>query len=132
MAVTPITISDTEIAGNLKNVYTDIRKEYVQIATPLMSQLKKTGRKNSVGAKWGGNGLFFDAVLDGEYNANFSEIGYLPQSSQAREKQGFVNPVRLYARRAFDNYAMVGTQSKEAVFETLRRKVARASARAME
>lgn len=132
MADTVLSISDTEIEGNLKNVYTDIRKELLPVQTALMSQIKKVGKKNSVGARWGGNGLFFDAVLDGEYNAVFSSSGYLPQSSQAPEKQGKVNPVRLYARRTFDNYLMVGTQSKEAAFMSMRRKVTNAFSKAME
>lgn len=132
MAVTPITISDTELEGNLKNVYTDIRNELLPISTPLLAQIKKVGRKNSVGAKWGGNGLFFDVVLDGEYNANFSGSGYLPQSMQAPEKQGSVTPKRIYVRRAFDNFAMVGTQTKEAAFESLRRKVTGAFSKALD
>jgi len=36
MAVTPITISDTELEGNLKNVYTDIRNELLPISTPFV------------------------------------------------------------------------------------------------
>lgn len=132
MADTVLSISDAEIEGNLKNVYTDIRKELLPVQTALLAQLKKTAKKNSVGAKWGGNGLFFDVVLDGEYNAVFSASGYLPQSSQAPEKQGSVNPTRLYARRTFDNFMMVGTQSKEAAFLSMRRKVTNAFSKAME
>lgn len=131
MADTILTISDTEIEGNLKNVYTDMRKELLPVQTPLLAQLKKIGKKNAVGATWGGNGLFFDAVLDGEYNAVFSSAGHLPQSSQAPEKQGSVNPVRLYVRRTFDNFLMVGTKSKEAAFASMRRKVTGAFDKAM-
>ena len=39
MAVTPITITDTELEGNLKNVYTDIRNELLPISTPLLAQI---------------------------------------------------------------------------------------------
>lgn len=132
MADTVLSISDAEIEGNLKNVYTDLRTEYLPVSTPLVAQFKKIGKKNSVGARWGGNGLFFDAVLDGEYNANFSSAGHLPMSSQAPEKQGKVNPVRLYARRTFDNFLMVGTQSKEAAFQSMRRKITGAFSKAMD
>lgn len=119
---TPINITDTELAGNLKNVYTDYRNMLFPISTPTMAQLKKQKKGGSMGLKWGGNGVFFDVVVDRPVNAQFSG-GYLGESSQAREVQGSSGVKRLYVTRAFDNLAQVGTSSKEAAFVTLKSKL---------
>ena len=37
----PILITDTELQGNLKNVYSDIRQNLFPISTVLFAQIKK-------------------------------------------------------------------------------------------
>lgn len=119
----PIRITDTELEGNLKNVYTDIRQQLFPTSTVLLAQIKKSGPGGLKSLKWGGNGLFFDVVTNPPVNWGASDLGYLPQSSQQKEVQGSVGVRRFYVTRSFDNLAIVGTQSKKSAFMALKSKL---------
>jgi hypothetical protein len=123
MAQQPIYISDAELAGDLKNLYSDIRNELFPISTPLLSAIQKRGPEGANKVNWGGNNVYFDIVVGPPVNWSFSTTGQLPYSSEAQEVQGNVGIARFYVTRAFDNLAMVGTASKEAAFIGLREKI---------
>ena len=128
MAQNIIYISDTELAGDLKNRYEDIRQELVPIICPLLSAIKKKGPGGTGNVSWGGNNMYFDIVTQTEVNWSWSPTGQLPYSTQATEVQGNVGIARFYLTRAFDRLPIVGTQSKESAFMSLRDKITRAFA----
>ena len=100
------------------------------IVTPLLSALKKKtpGGGGLGNASWGGNNLYFDVVTQTEVNWSWSTTGQLPYSTQAQEVQGNVGIARFYLTRAFDRLPIIGTQSKQAAFISLRDKITRAFA----
>lgn len=114
-----IAISDAELAGNLKNVYSDITNNLFPIVTPTFAQIKK----RKAGLKWGGNGVYFNVLTGRPVGATFSDSGSLGVSSKVNEKQGFEGVARLYVTRQFDNLAMVGTASKESAFASLNSRI---------
>ncbi len=120
----PIYINDTELAGDLKQLYNDMRTELFPIITPLFASIKKEGRGGPKRLNWGGQGAYFDVVLNPPVNWGVNNAGELPPSSQTTEVQGNLGPVRFYMRRQFDNLAIVGTSSKQAAFISLRQKIA--------
>lgn len=120
---TPILITDTELQGNLKNVYSDIRQQLFPISTVLFAQIKKEGPGGMRQLKWGGRNVFFDVTANPPVNWGASDAGYLPESSQVTEVQGNVGIRRFYVTREFDNLAIVGTQSKQAAFLSLKSKI---------
>lgn len=132
MAQNIIYITDTELAGDLKNLYSDFRTELFPISTALLASMRKMGPNGPDKAQWGGNNLFFDVVTGPEVNWSFSATGQLPYSSEATEVQGNVGISRFYVTRAFDNLAVVGTASKQMAFISLRQKIAKAFTNAME
>jgi len=119
----PILITDTELQGNLKNVYSDIRQQLFPISTVLFAQIKKEGPGGMRQLKWGGRNVFFDVTANPPVNWGASDAGYLPESSQVTEVQGNVGIRRFYVTREFDNLAIVGTQSKQAAFLSLKSKI---------
>ena len=132
MAQNTTYITETELAGDLKNLYTDIRQELVPIITPLVASMQKIGTGGGGRVEWGGNNLYFDTVVQPEGNWGFSSTGQLPYSTDAQEVQGNVGIARFYVTRQFDNLAIVGTQSKQAAFISLREKITRAFAQALQ
>ena len=123
MPADPIMITDTELQGNLKNVYSDIRQNLFPISTVLFAQIKKAGPGGMRSLKWGGRDVFFDVVANPPVNWGASDAGSLPQSSQVTEVQGQVRVKRFYVTREFDNLAIVGTQSKQSAFMSLKAKI---------
>jgi hypothetical protein len=121
-------ITDTNLSGDLKNLYEDIRQELVPIITPLFSALKKRGPGGLGNATWGGNNLYFDVVTQTEVNWSWSTTGQLPYSTQAQEVQANVGIARFYLTRAFDRLPIVGTETKDMAFISLRQKITRAFA----
>jgi hypothetical protein len=119
----PILITDTELQGNLKNVYADIRQSLFPISTVLFAQIKKEGPGGMRNLKWGGKNVYFDVVTTPPVNWGASDAGYLPNSSETTEVQGNVGIKRFYVTREFDNLAIVGTQSKQAAFLSLKAKI---------
>lgn len=119
----PILITDTELQGNLKNVYADIRQQLFPISTVLFAQIKKAGPGGLRSLKWGGKNLYFDVVMNPPVNWGASDAGYLPNSSETTEVQGNVGIRRFYVTREFDNLAIMGTQSKQAAFTSLKSKI---------
>lgn len=121
-------ITDSNLSGDLKNLYEDIRQELVPIVTPLLAAIKKKGNDGIGNVQWGGNNMYFDVVTQPEVNYGWSSTGQLPYSSQAQEVQGNVGIARFYMTRAFDRLPIVGTQTKEMAFISLREKITRAFA----
>jgi hypothetical protein len=119
MAFTPVMISDTELAGNLKNVYSAYRQELYPLSTPTFAQIKKEGRGGPKNLKWGGNGVYFDLVANRAGGWSSSTAGNLPDNHQVTEKQGFVGIKRIYITKAIDGLTEFGTDSKQAAFVSI-------------
>jgi hypothetical protein len=118
----PTVITDSELAGLLKNVYANFREKVQNTVTPLVAQLSKAREGGPKNLRWGGNGVYWDVVLGRPAGGNFSNGGFFGKDTTATEKQAFTNVVRGYVRRQVDGLALVGTKSKEAAFQTLARK----------
>lgn len=118
----PTVISDTELTGLLKNVYSQFREKVQNLVTPLLAQLEKGRAGGPRNMRWGGNNVFFDVVTGRPAGATFSPSGYFPPDTTATEVQANVGVVRAYTTRQIDGLAFVGTQSKEAAFTTIAKK----------
>lgn len=118
----PITISDTEVAGVLKNVYSGFREKLFPLSTPLLANIQK-GKAGLKNMRWGGNGVFFDVVTDRPVGMTGNANGYFGASANTTEKQGSLGIKRLYVTRQIDGLAINGTQSKEAAYISLAKKV---------
>ena len=115
----PTIISDAELTGLLKNVYSQFREKVQNLVTPLLAQLEKGKAGGPRNMRWGGNNVFFDVVVGRPSGATFSQNGYFPPDTTATEVQGNVGVVRAYTTRQIDGLAFVGTQSKDAAFTTI-------------
>jgi hypothetical protein len=118
----PTVITDSELAGLLKNVYANFREKVQNTVTPLVAQLSKAREGGPKNLRWGGNGVYWDVVLGRPAGGNFSNGGFFGKDTTATEKQANTGVVRGYVRRQVDGLALVGTKSKEAAFQTLARK----------
>lgn len=115
----PTVISDTELSGLLKNVYSQFRMKVQNLVTPLLAQLEKAKAGGPRNMRWGGNNVYFDIVVGRPAGSTFSGSGYFPPDTTAQEVQANVGVVRAYTTRQIDGLAFVGTKSKEAAFETI-------------
>lgn len=115
----PTLITDTELTGLLKNVYSQFREKVQNLVTPLLAQLEKGRSGGPRNMRWGGNNVFFDVVTGRPAGATFSASGYFPPDTTATEVQANVGIVRAYTTRQVDGLAFVGTQSKDAAFTTI-------------
>ncbi len=118
----PTVITDTELTGLLKNVYSQFREKVQNLVTPLLAQLNKGKAGGPRNMRWGGTNVFFDVVVGRPAGATFSSAGYFPPDTTAQEVQGNVGVVRAYTTRQIDGLAFVGTQSKDAAFQTIAKK----------
>jgi hypothetical protein len=118
----PTLITDAELTGLLKNVYSQFREKVQNMVTPLLAQLEKGKAGGPRNMRWGGNNVFFDVVVGRPAGSTFSSAGYFPPDTTATEVQGNVGVVRAYTTRQIDGLAFVGTQSKDAAFTTIARK----------
>lgn len=123
MASDPLLITDSDISGVLKNLYQSWRTKAFPLSNVLLANIEKTGPGGSKNAKWGGNGVYFDVVLTRPVGMTASASGYFPPSAAAVEKQANIGIKRLYVNRRIDGLAIVGTQSKEAAFVSLGKKI---------
>jgi hypothetical protein len=115
----PTVITDAELTGLLKNVYSQYREKVQNLVTPLLAQLQKAKAGGPRNMRWGGNNVFFDVVVGRPSGSTFSQAGYFPPDTTASEVQGNVGVVRAYTTRQIDGLAFVGTQSKDAAFTTI-------------
>ena len=115
----PTVITDAELTGLLKNVYSQYREKVQNLVTPLLAQLQKGKAGGPRNMRWGGNNVFFDIVVGRPSGATASPGGYFPNDTTAREVQGNIGVVRQYTTRQIDGLAFVGTQSKDAAFTTI-------------
>jgi hypothetical protein len=118
----PTIITDAELTGLLKNVYSQFREKVQNLVTPLLAQLEKGRAGGPRNMRWGGNNVFFDVVTGRPSGATFSAAGYFPPDTTATEVQANVGVVRAYTTRQIDGLAFVGTQSKDAAFTTIAKK----------
>jgi hypothetical protein len=118
----PTVITDAELTGLLKNVYSQFREKVQNLVTPLLAQLEKGKAGGPRNMRWGGNNVFFDVVTGRPAGATFSQSGYFPPDTTATEVQANVGVVRAYTTRQIDGLAFVGTQSKDAAFTTIAKK----------
>lgn len=123
MADNPLFMTNSDISGNLKNVYEDFRINAFPKLTPLLSQIKKSRPGGPERMKWAGNGVYWDVVLTRPVGMVASDAGYFPNTAAAVEKQANVGVKRLYVSRQIDALAIQGTESKEAAFIGLARKI---------
>jgi hypothetical protein len=115
-------ITDTELSGLLKNVYSQFREKVQNLVTPLLAQLQKGKAGGPRNMRWGGNDVFFDVVTGRPSGAVFSQSGYFPEDTFASEAQGRVRVTRAYVTRQIDGLAFVGTTSKEAAYTSIAKK----------
>ena len=115
----PTLITDAELTGLLKNVYSQFREKVQNLVTPLLAQLEKGRSGGPRNMRWGGNNVFVDVVTGRPAGATFSASGYFPPDTTATEVQANVGIVRAYTTRQVDGLAFVGTQSKDAAFTTI-------------
>ena len=119
----PLLITNTDISGVLKNLYESFRVNAFPVATVLLAQLKKGKRGGAERMEWGGNGVFWDVVLNAPVGMHFSDAGYFPPGAQAIERQAFMGVKRSYVSRQIDALAIQGTAAKEAAYIPLVRKI---------
>lgn len=115
----PTVISDTDLSGLLKNLYANYRQKVQNLVTPLFAQLQKAKAGGPKNIRWGGNGVFWDVVTGRPAGGTVSSAGYFPPDTFAQEKQASSGVARAYVTRQIDGLAFLGTQSKEAAFETI-------------
>lgn len=118
----PTVITDSELSGLLKNVYSQYREKVQNLVTPFLAQLQRAKAGGPRNLRWGGNNVFFDVVTGRPSGATFSSAGWFPNDTTATEVQANVGVVRAYTTRQIDGLAFLGTQSKDAAFETIARK----------
>jgi hypothetical protein len=118
----PTLISDADLSGLLKNLYTQYRQKVQNLVTPLYSQIQRAKAGGPRNFRWGGNGAYWDVVTGRPAGGNVSASGYLSQDTFAQEKQANTGVARAYVTRQIDGLAFVGTQSKEAAFATIAEK----------
>ena len=115
----PTLITDAELTGLLKNVYSQFREKVQNLVTPLLAQLEKGRSGGPRNMRWGGNNVCVDVVTGRPAGATVSASGYFPPDTTATEVQANVGIVRAYTTRQVDGLAFVGTQSKDAAFTTI-------------
>jgi len=104
-------------------MYSGFRSKVFPISTPLLANIEKGTKGGSRNLRWGGEGIYFDAVLTRPVGMTASTGGYFPPHSAATEKQGSIDIKRLYVNRRIDGLAIAGTTSKEAAYIALGRKI---------
>mgnify|MGYP001240421014 CR=1 FL=1 len=119
----PLLITDGDISGVLKNIYASFRINAFPKLTPLLAQLKKGKAGGPERMQWGGNGVFFDVILDRPVGMVANDAGLFPPGANARERQATLGIKRTYVQRQIDALAVQGTSAKEAAFVPLARKI---------
>ena len=116
-------ITDTDISGVLKNIYASFRINAFPKLTPLLANVKKGKPGGPERMQWGGNGVYFDVILDRPVGMVANDAGLFPPGANARERQANLGIKRTYVQRQIDALAISGTSSTEAAFVPLARKV---------
>ncbi len=121
----PTTITDADISGLLKNLYTNYRKYTQNLVTPFLAQLERSKAGGPENMRWGGNGAYWDVVIGRPAGGTFSASGFFPPDTTATEKQATTGVARGYVTRQIDGLLSVGTASKDAAFDTILKKTYR-------
>jgi hypothetical protein len=123
MANNPLLITNADVTGVLKNVYESFRVNAFPMLTPLLANVKKARPGGPERMQWGGNGVYWDNVLTRPVGLTASPSGYFPPTAQAVERQANMGICRTYVSRQIDALAIQGTQSGNAAFIPLARKI---------
>lgn len=115
--------TDSGFAGNLKNYYSRFRSDLFPLITPLFAQFQKFKSGGPRNMRWGGNNVFFDAVVGDPVGWAFSQAGNLPESEFRTEVQGSIGIRRGYVRQQIDFLTVPGTKDKAAAFVTIAQKI---------
>lgn len=116
-------ITDTDVAGALKNIYASFRVNAFPKLTPLLAQVKKGTPGGPESMKWGGNGIFWDVVLTRPTGMTAEQTGFFGPHSQAKESQATLGIKRTYVTRQIDALAVQGTSEGNASFVPFARKI---------
>lgn len=119
---TPLLLTNSDISGVLKQVYLKYRTQTFPIQTPLLANMNRL-KPGMASAKWGGQGVYFDAVLTRPVGMSNSPNGFFGRTSQAVERQANVGIQRSYVTRQIDGLAIQATASSQSAFVSLARKV---------
>jgi hypothetical protein len=114
----PIALQD--FTGVLQNVYLPIRKKIFPINTVLLANARKLGPEH---VTYAGNDLFFDVKVDRRGGFTSSNIGALPESKVAKEKQGRLSVARTYAKAQVDGLALKANSSTRGSYISTAKKV---------
>lgn len=118
-----IELDDAAIAGMLRRVYNAFENNIYPVVTPLQAQIDRATPKSKYRIRWGGDNAYWPVSIGMPGGLYSSSNGALPPSSAALERQASDGVKRMYVRRQVDGLAIVGTQSKEAAFKPLARKI---------
>lgn len=117
----PTEIDNTEISGLLKRAYARFRVDTLPQNHPLLAQVEK--QKPKMGrAKWGGEGVYGNAILSLPGGMTASGSGYLPRNTVRRERQFKLGIRRLYATRQIDGLTAVGTADLKHAYASIVKK----------
>lgn len=119
----PTTINDTEVQGMLKRLYDNLSVDFFPLATVLIAQIKKGGPGGLYNMRWGGAGVYYNAIVGSPVGLTASASGYLPPDAVRTEIQGNIDIARLYVRRQLDMKLIVGTTSKQMAYRAIGQKV---------
>lgn len=119
----PTMIGSSDITGLLKRVYTAFRENTFPIATPYLAQIQKGKAGGPRRMRWGGEGVFWDVVLSRPQGMVASASGYFGNNHVTVERQASLGICRTYVTREIDRLAAMGTESREAAFIALGRKI---------
>lgn len=109
-----------DLSPILKNVYLPIRKKAFPFMTPLLAQAKRGGPDR---VRYAGNDLFFVVKLDRRGGFVSSARGFLPDSKDAREKQGRLGIARTYATVEVDGLAARSTEDTRGAYISATKKL---------
>lgn len=115
--------TDSDIDGLFKRAYENYRVNLFPRLTPLVANLKKGGKGGSERMRWSAGNLYWDVVTGRPVGASSSELGYLPPSAAAGEKQASCGITRTYVTRDIDGLAIKSTQSSKGAFIPLVKKI---------
>ena len=105
-------ITDSNLTGVLKNVYANYRVNTFPLLTPLLANIKRGQAGGPEKMRFGGNGVFWDVVLDRPTGWTASPSGFFPPSSIAPEVQANLGIKRTYVTRQVDALAIMATEAR--------------------
>ncbi len=118
----PVSISDTELTGLLKNLYNNYRLNLQNLVTPYYAQVRRAKAGGPKNLRWGAAGAYWNIKTGRPAGGTISAGGYYPPDTTATEKQPTTGVARAYVTRQIDGLALVGINTKEQAFESIAEK----------